>query len=274
MAFAVDVRPDTGRSLDLPAPLRSGPYARTMPSITLPADRGSQPGYLSRPAVGDGPWPGVVLIHDLFGIHNDMRVQADWLAAAGYLTVIPDLYLGKSAVRCVQGTFRQLTAQRGPLFDRIDAARGWLADREDCTGRIGIIGFCMGGGFALLLAGRPGWTAASINYGILPENLDEVLAHPCPIVGSFGGQDKQLAGAADKLRVAVQPSGVAADIKEYPRAGHGFMNRVVVASPLATLMKVMNLGYDHPSSEDAHRRILAFFADHLQEPAGPESDQS
>ena len=73
--------------------------------------------YLATPVVTSdrpGPWPGVVLVHDAFGSSDDMREQADWLAAAGYVVAMPDLYRGKRAITCLKGTFAQLTAQRGP----------------------------------------------------------------------------------------------------------------------------------------------------------------
>jgi carboxymethylenebutenolidase len=150
-------------------------------------------GYLAVPvATADrpGPWPGVVLVHDALGLGDDMREQADWLAAAGYLVTVPDLYDGKAALRCIKSAFTQLTAQRGPMFDRIDAVRSRLAADPRCTGTVGVIGYCMGGGFALVLAGQPGWSASSVNYGMVPDNVAEVLAGACPVVASFGGRDR------------------------------------------------------------------------------------
>jgi carboxymethylenebutenolidase len=123
----------------------------------------------------------------------------------------------------------------------------------------------MGGSFALLLAGRSGWTAASINYGLLPEDLDEVLSAPCPVVASFGAKDRSLPGAAAKMESTLQKSGVAHDVKEYPNVGHGFMNRLTAASPLTPIMKVMGMGYDHDASADSRRRILAFFDAQLRQ---------
>jgi len=86
----------------------------------------SDPAYLATPvptADRPGPWPGVVVVHDAFGLADDMREQADWLAAAGYVAAIPDLYGGKGAIRCIKGAMAQLSAQRGPMFDQLDAAR-------------------------------------------------------------------------------------------------------------------------------------------------------
>jgi carboxymethylenebutenolidase len=227
-------------------------------------------GYLATPVVTSdrpGPWPGVVVVHDAFGLGDDMREQADWLAAAGYLAVIPDLYGGKRAISCIKGAFAQLTARSGPMFDQIEAVRSTLAAAPDCTGTVGVIGYCMGGGFALLLSGRPGWSAASVNYGMVPDDVVEILSGACPLVASFGGKDKGLVGAADRVRAAVEQTGTVADVKEYPQARHGFINRLTAASPLTPLFKAGGVGYDHDAAADAKARILGFFDTHLRESA-------
>jgi carboxymethylenebutenolidase len=99
----------------------------------------------------------VVVIHEAFGLNADIRTKADQLAEHGYLALAPDLFDGKLWLRCVVGAFRQLRARTGPAFAALEAARGFLAGRDDCTGRTGVIGFCMGGGFALLCARSPRW---------------------------------------------------------------------------------------------------------------------
>lgn len=213
-----------------------------------------------------GPWPGVVLVHDALGAGDDMHEQADWLAAAGYVVAMPDLYRGRRAVTCLKGTFAQLKTQQGPAFDDIEATRAQLAAADDCTGTVGVVGFCMGGAFALLVANRPGWSASSVNYGLLPDDLDDALAGACPVVASFGGKDRALPGAAAKVREAAQRNGVVADVKEYPGARHSFMNRLTAVSPLTPIMRVSGVGYDHASAADARRRILAFFDTHLRAP--------
>jgi carboxymethylenebutenolidase len=226
--------------------------------------------YLAEPvAVSDrpGPWPGVVMLHDSLGLGDDMREQADWLAAAGYLTLMPDLYNGRPMVRCIKGAVSQMFRQRGPIYDQVEAARTYLAAQPNCTGKVGVIGYCLGGGFALVVAGRPGWAAASVNYGPLPNNLDEVLAGSCPMVASFGARDRTLRGAAVKVRRALDVAGVPSDVQEYPNARHAFINRSTLRSPLTVVAKIAGVGYDHDSAADAKRRILEFFDKHLRVPA-------
>lgn len=140
----------------------------------------------------------------------------------------------------------------------------WRPASPACTGTVGTIGYCMGGGFALLLAGRPGWTAASVNYGMVPANVADVLRGACPVLATFGGKDRSLPGAADTLTAAADAAGANVQVHEYPRAGHGFINRLVAVSPLTPLLKVMGVGYDHDAAADAKRRILAFFDQHLR----------
>ncbi len=224
-------------------------------------------GYLAVPvrtADRPGPWPGVVLVHDAFGLGDDMREQADWLAAAGYVVSVPNLFGGRRAIGCIRSVFAQLSAQEGPVFDEIDRARDALAASSACTGTVGVIGYCMGGGFALLLAGRPGWSGASVNYGMVPDNVADVLRGACPVLANYGGLDRSLAGAADTLSAAADAVGADVDVHEYPQARHGFINRLVAASPLTPLLKVAGVGYDHEAAADAKRRILAFFDQHLR----------
>ena len=240
-----------------------------MRTTVIPADGAApeQTAYVAVPvptSASPGPWPGVVVVHEGPGPTQDMQEQCDWLAAAGYIAVMPDLFHGKSMVRCIKGVVRQLFAQSGPVFEQLEAARGWLARREDCTGSVGVIGFCLGGGFALLLAGRPGYDAAALNYSPLPKNLDEVLAGACPVVASFGGKDGTLKGAAAEVDLVLERAGVPHDVKEYPNARHAFFSRYVVPSPITTIAKIAGVGYDHDSTADAKRRILAWFDRYLR----------
>ena len=235
-----------------------------MPPIRIPGATTAPAldGYLAVPPVGEGPWPGVVVVHEIFGLTDDARQQADRLAAAGYLAVVPDLYTAGGALKCVRATIASVMRAEGPACGDLEAARTWLAGRPDCTGRVGVIGFCMGGGFALLTAPR-GFDVSAPNYSPLPADLDDALAGSCPVVASFGGRDRSLPGAADKVEAALTRLGVPHDVHEYPAAGHSFMNRHN-GGPLVPLARVAGVGYHHPSAEDAWGRILRFFDAHLR----------
>jgi carboxymethylenebutenolidase len=238
-------------------PLISIPGAESAPELRA---------HVSRPPVGEGPWPGVVVLHEAFGLTDDIRQQADRLAAAGYLAVAPDLFTAGGALRCLQGTFRSLLRQSGPAIGDIEATRRWTAEQSDCTGRVGVIGFCMGGGFALLTATR-GFDAAAPNYGIVPRDAERVLEGACPIVASYGRRDPLLRGAADRLRGALDELEVPSDVVEYPDAGHSFLNRHS-SGPFAVIERVTGFSYHQRSAEDAWARILRFFDEHLRAPAG------
>ncbi len=226
---------------------------------------GSTPlnGYLATPS-GVGPWPGVVVVHEVFGVDPMTRGHADRLARAGFLTLAVDLFSAGGARRCLVSTMRAMTAGQGRAFTDIETARSWLQTAPGCTGKVGVIGFCMGGGFALLTASR-GFDAAAPNYGRLPGDLDAAMAGACPVVASYGGRDTTLKGAAARLETALTAAGVVHDVKEYPTAGHAFLNDAEVGPrALRPLLRVAGMGPDPVAAADAWTRIDAFFSEHLR----------
>jgi carboxymethylenebutenolidase len=242
-----------------------------MTDVTIKTPTHQLRGYLARP-VSEGPWPGVIVLHDAAGMTDDLRHQADWLAGAGYLAVAPDLFSWGRKMACLRATFRDVQAGRGQAFTDIEATRQWLAGQAGCSGRIGVIGFCLGGAFSMLLAPGGAYEASSVNYGVTAYT-QAALRGACPIVGSFGGKDRNLRGAAQKLDQALETLGIDHDVKEYQDAGHDFINDhrgegfwgalYVVLGHLPVIAGYVG-GYHEPSARDACRRILSFFDRHLK----------
>ncbi|MBE0608052.1 MAG: dienelactone hydrolase family protein [Dehalococcoidia bacterium] len=213
---------------------------------------------------GDGPHAAVIVIHEIFGLNDDIRGKAEHFAESGYVAVAPDLYsiLGRKPL-CVVRAMQSLRRGDGPVFEGLEAVRAWLAARPDVDpSRIGVIGFCMGGGFALLFAAKAPLGAAAVFYGDVPKD-ETPLEEVCPVVAGYGGRDAVFGRFAARLEDHLTVLGVENDVKVYPDAGHsymsehkGLMNRLASWGPL-------KVGFNPKAAEDSWRRVDAFFADHL-----------
>jgi carboxymethylenebutenolidase len=212
---------------------------------------------------GPGPWPGVVVMHEIFGIDDEMRKQVAHIASMGYLALMPNLFTEGGMRRCVSATMRALSNGTGRAYADIESARQTLINDSRSTGRVGAIGFCMGGGFALMTADT-GFDAAAVNYGILPKDLESALEAACPLVTSYGGKDVTLKNATAKLDAVLTAKGIPHDSKEYPTAGHVFMNEKLNGPAIIRpLVRVMNFGPEPEAAKDAWHRIDAFFGEYL-----------
>jgi carboxymethylenebutenolidase len=237
-----------------------------MADVELRVEHGRLPAYVAEPG-SPGAWPGVVVIHEAFGLTEDIRSIADRLARAGYLALAPDFLAWGSRFTCLRSAFAQLRSGHGRTFDELAEARRWLAGQPGCTGRVGVIGFCLGGGFALLSAGS-GFDVAAVNYGQVPADAERALAGACPLVASFGARDRSLRGGDERLRSALAALGVEHDVRTYPDAGHSFMNHHdgVLKRGLGS---VIGAAYHDPSAQDAWTRILDYFDTHLRPEGTP-----
>ena len=209
---------------------------------------------------GQGPWPGVVVIHDAVGYGPNKQSINSHIAAAGYVALTPNMFARGGWARCVTRVMRELLTKRGRALDDVLAARDHLLSLPECTGRVGIAGFCMGGGFALIMSPK-GFGASAPFYGTpLPRQLSETLDGACPIVASFGARDPMGIGAPKKLQRVLDQKGIANDIRVYPGAGHSFADKL----PAQPLLRITGFGYNQAATEDAWARVFAFFGEHLR----------
>ena len=216
--------------------------------------------HVARP-VGEGPWPAVVMVMEIFGVNDEMRAHAERIAGWGYVVVVPDLYSDGGARRCLAATMRCLMTGRGKALVDIETGRQWLLDQPETTDAVGIIGFCMGGGFALLTCDRDRYRVAGVNYGQVPDDLGA----SCPVVASYGARDLQNRGAAQKLETKLDAASVDHDIHEYATAGHGFLNDSMPGPAMvAPLWHVAGFGGTRRDAEHAWQRTEEYFATHLQ----------
>lgn len=229
-----------------------------MSEIQLDTADGGISARLRTPA-GAGPWPGVVVVHDATGDNADFQQILERITAAGYLTLAPNLYSRTGGIMCVQRVFREQVRGKGRAFDDLQAARDHLQSRPDCTGKVAIVGFCLGGAFALLLAPK-GFAASAPFYPPMQFGLEDALRGACPIVASLGSRDITGVGLEGRLRAAAAKDGFELDVKTYPGAGHSFANKL----PAQTLVKIVGFGYNEDASEDAFRRVFAFFDTYLR----------
>jgi len=222
--------------------------------------------YVAKPKI-EPPWPGVVVLHEAFGLTDDIRAHADRFAENGFLSVAPDLFSLGPTFRCVVRAFRAMFAGKGEALDAIAGTREWLVSQDECSGKVGVVGFCMGGGFALLCAPTGSYEASVVNYGLVPKDATKVLSGACPLAASYGARDRGSRGAPERLEAALEELGIEHDVKVYPDASHSFLNRH--SGWHATVDRVLGYGYEESAAEDAWERTLDFFGRHLKSSETP-----
>jgi carboxymethylenebutenolidase len=247
--------------------------------VEIPLSDGSRlPAALALPneAVPTGPdtatnhVPGrraaVVVIHELLGLNDDIRRIAARFADAGYVTLAPDFLAGLGPrpfciARFARGIGR---VHVGRPYRQLAAAEAWLRLRPEVSGGpIGVAGFCMGGGFALLHATSAEIDVVAPFYAAMPKD-ESVLAGICPVVASYGERDGVFGSAGPRLEGALSRLGIEHDVRSYPEAGHSFMNRHGSLTTRIERHLPTHGGYVEPAAEDAWARTLAFFGRHLR----------
>jgi carboxymethylenebutenolidase len=204
---------------------------------------------------GKGPFPALIVIHEYWGLNGWVKEQGSKLADEGYEVLAIDLYRGKVAT--TPDMAHEL--MRGVPDDRakrdLHAAFEFLQSQPNVKkNRIGAIGWCMGGGYALDVAlQEPTLAADVINYGHLATDPDALKKINAPILGLFGGQDRGITPEdVHKFEAAMKPLGKKVEIKIYDDAGHAFEN------------PNNKEGYRAADAADAWKRTVNFLAENLK----------
>jgi carboxymethylenebutenolidase len=229
-------------------------FAATGKSVTYKSGDETVTGQLFTPE-GKGPFPALVVIHEWWGLNDWVNEQASKLADQGYVTLAVDLYRGKVAKTSDEAH----ELMRGVPQDRAQkdllAAFDFLAQQSSVKKeKIGTIGWCMGGGYALDLALAQSKIAATvINYGHLmtePASLQKIKA---PVLGIFGAQDRGIpVDMVRKFEKDLKAQGKSVDIVIYDDAGHAFEN------------PNNKDGYRAADAQDAWNKTIAFLARNLK----------
>ena len=222
-------------------------------AIAFPTPTARLDAYFAVPDAA-APHPAVVVIHEAFGLNDNIRDISRRFAAEGYAALAVDLFTGRSRALCMARLIGGLITGREPAaIPELVAALDYLVTQPEVDPeRVGAIGFCMGGGFAIAWARRDQrLRAIAPFYGTNPRPLAAVR-RMCPVVGSYPGKDLT-ARSGRKLDAQLARLGVERDMKIYPDARHSFFND-------------QGRAYNEPAAIDAWQRTLAFFDVHVRAP--------
>jgi carboxymethylenebutenolidase len=234
--------------------LASVAFAATGKEVSYKSGDETVKGILYTPE-GKGPLPGIIVIHEWWGLNDWVKEQASKLADQGYAALAIDLYRGKVAdnPEAAHEIMRGVPADRAARD--LHAAFEFLQSQPNVRkDRIGSIGWCMGGGYSLEVAlTEPTLSAAVINYGHLATDPAAIGKIQAAILGNFGGQDKGIPPEdVKKFDEQLKKDGKKADIKIYADAGHAFEN------------PNNKSGYRAEDAADAWHRTVGFLDAHLK----------
>jgi carboxymethylenebutenolidase len=207
-------------------------------------------GYLALPGT-PGRHPALIVIHEWWGLMPWVKEQADKFAGEGYVALAVDLYRGKSTDQPLEARKLVASLPQARAMSDLQAAFTYLSSRPDVeTSKIGDVGWCFGGGWALRLAeNQPKLAACAVNYGELPTESSVIDAIHCPVLGNFGALDPGITAAkVHAFDTAMRQAGKSINVKIYDGASHAFEN------------PGNKTGYRPQAAANAWARMTAFFA--------------
>lgn len=222
--------------------------------VHLPTADGGVDAYVAWPP-GTARAPAILVVQDWWGLKDQIKEVARRLAREGYVAILPDLYHGKVAATAETAHELVRGLEDTRVFSELDAAAAWAHARPRCQGmRVGILGFCVGGGITLRYAlHQPDLGAAVMFYGSPETDPEKLAALRAPLQGHFGALDQGIPpDRVEAMRVALRKAGKTADLHVYPGAGHAFMYEGLPS-------------YHADAAKIAWARTLAFLQRHLKE---------
>jgi carboxymethylenebutenolidase len=223
-------------------------------TVHLTTPDGGTDAFIARPS-GSGPAPAVIMVHEWWGLNDQIKDMARRMAQQGYLTIVPDLYHGKVATTPEEAHELMRGLEDTRVFSEMDAAAAWLhADKRGENAKVAVMGFCVGGGISLRYALRTPTLAAAVMFYGPPETDPAKLAGlQAPLQGHFGAEDQGITpDRIDAFRDALKKAGKSAELYEYPGAGHAFMHDGAAS-------------YRADAAKIAWARTLSFLQKHLKD---------
>jgi carboxymethylenebutenolidase len=219
--------------------------------IEFPSNAHQTPGYITLPD-GEGPFPAVVAIQEWWGLVGHIKDVSDRFAAEGFVTLAPDLYYGEIAEEPNEARKLAMALNRGRAIEEIAAAVKYLRSLNQVTGKVGVVGWCMGGGLALSSAANGAQVDAVVCFYGRPLDARDTTKLKVPVLGLYGDRD-----AGNPLTIvqdfekALEKNGIAHDIHVYAGAEHAFFNDDRAA-------------YHPEAAADAWQRTINWFRQYLK----------
>ncbi len=194
--------------------------------VEYPGVAGPVRGYLAKPVSQPNPLAGILVIHENRGLNAHIEDVARRVAVAGYIALAPDGLTYAGGAPEDQEAARDLfgKSDRERIGNDVVAGVPYLADREDCDGRIGTVGFCYGGGVSLMCAARESSVQASVCFYGSPLGRDDVARVQAPLMMHYAGNDARINGTITEFRALLDEQQLPYSLHMYPGTSHGFHN--------------------------------------------------
>lgn len=225
-----------------------------MPEVEFEANGGKAKGYLAEP---EGEGPGLIVLHEWWGLDDSMRKMADRFAAEGFVTLVPDLFHGETTEQPDEAQQQLMALNMDEAVKEMSGAVEYLLQHPKCNGQVGSVGFCAGGGLSVwAAAANPKIGAAVTYYYVMPHGKPDFSKISAPVLGHFGTEDDFISvEAAKALEAELQDAGVETAFEFYEGGGHAFAND---HNRLGT--------YDEGYTEKAWSKTVDFLRRHLSRP--------